>query len=209
MKVYYLFILSALIISCGGNEVNQEVMDLDDVIGETGEEGLDSTTFDEDSTLMASTLLGEFINSQYNGYDTLRHDEFHWMDRFSYTHNEKIEFIGKEEVPYGKTNMVIPKANLFYYSFADSTTTNNAFYNWLDCFGSDCNVINLNEDVEAIKTPPMFTAIYDTTIVVVEYLCEHAENDWNSFEDSLLNKFGKDYRYLIEVDCGGPLKWKN
>ena len=117
-------------------------------------------------------------------------------------------FVGKEDVPYGKTNMVTPKASLFYYTFKDTTATKNAFYNWLDCFGSDCDVIKLGEDVDAIKTPPMYTLVYDTTIVIVEYLCEHEKNDWGTFQDSLLNKFGKDYRYAINIDCGGPLKWK-
>ena len=85
---------------------------------------------------------------------------------------------------------------------------NNAFYNWLDCFGSDCNPVNLNQDIESVKTPPSLTLVYDTTLISVKYLCEHDKNDWKSFQDSIVKQYGKDYRYRIDVGCGGPLIWK-
>ena len=106
--------------------------------------------------------------------------------------------------------MVTPTANFFYYSFADSNKTLNAFYNYLDVMASDGEggPVKLNEDVKSIKMPPMFMLVYDTIIVSTQYMCEHAENDWKSFQDSVLNTYGKNYKYQIDVACGGPLKWK-
>jgi hypothetical protein len=104
--------------------------------------------------------------------------------------------------------MVTPIASVYYYTFSDSVKTKSAFYNWLDCFGKDCNEVKLNQDVESVKSTPMFTLVYDTTIVAVEYLCEHEKNNWKAFEDSLTARFGSNYKYRIEVGCGGPLRWK-
>ena len=104
--------------------------------------------------------------------------------------------------------MVTPRAEFFYYTFNDSIKTKNAFYNWLDCFGVECDMIKLNEDIEHIKTPPQFALVYDTVIIAIEYRCEDQEFNWRPFQDSVISRFGKDYNYRMQIGCGGPLNWK-
>jgi hypothetical protein len=45
-------------------------------------------------------------------------------------------------------------------------------------------------------------------MVTLEYSCEHVQNDWKTFKDEIIKIYGKNYRYKIDVECGGPLKWK-
>lgn len=206
MMKNFLYIAFILLFSCS-EERQTEVISFEDLAGETGVPEQADTVSTLDSTFIPSEI-NLFIAGQLPNYDTLSHLKPHSIDRFGYSTQRKIEFTGKNEVPYGKTSMVIPKANLYYYTFSDSTKTKNAFYNWLDCYGNDCNVVKINEDIDAIKTTPMFTLVYDTCIVAVEYLCEHQKNDWKSFQDSLIVNFGRTYKYRIDVGCGGPLKWK-
>lgn len=202
----FLLILFCLILLACSNEAEVETMSFEDLVGETGPaESVDTTT--QTNLQIVPSTIGAFINSQLSLYDTTTHSKTHSIDRFGYSSFQKIEFRGKKTVPYGKTNMVTPVADLFLYTFIDTLKTKNAFYNWLDCFGSDCNAVKLNEDIDAIKTPPMFTLMYDTCIVAVEYLCEHQKNDWKSFQDSIISKFGKNYLHRIDVRCGGPLVW--
>lgn len=210
MKYILSIVCAGMILFVGGckNDPQEEVVSFEDIVGETGEIEADSSDVMMDTVKLVNPQLVGFTKAMLPQYDTTAHDEFHPMDRFNYSTVRKIQFIGKNEVPYGKTAMVIPKAKCYYYTFSDTLKTNNAFYNWLDCFGDECDELSIGTDMDAIKMPPMFTVVYDTTIVVLEYMCEHEKNDWNSFQDSLISRFGKNYKYMIDVDCGGPLKWK-
>ncbi|UKN02548.1 hypothetical protein K6119_03335 [Paracrocinitomix mangrovi] len=197
--------------ACGSEEEQQEVLDFEDFAGETGiEEVVDSANTNVEIDTNDNTGVSELISAMHSKYDTLALEDFHLLDRFGFSQSKKVKFKGNFEVPYGKSTMVKPTAELYYYSFADSNKTNSAFYNYLDGMASEGEggPVKLNVDVDAIKTPPMFMLVYDTVIVATNYQCEHAKNDWQSFQDSLLNYFGENYRYSFEVDCGGPLKWK-
>jgi len=212
MKQTYFYLLFSLLIlySCGSKKEQKiELVSMDDLMGDSTEQI--ETQVDEvpnDTIPVLSTKIAKLIYALQPTYDTAFTNKVHIFDRFGYNSSYKMAFVGKKEVPYGKSTMVVPKADLFVYNFSDSVKLNNAFYNWLDCFGSDCQEVKLNEDIKAVKTPPSFTLVYDTTIVILEYPCEHIQNDWKSFKDSLVKKYGNDYRYRIDVGCGGPLKWK-
>lgn len=194
--------------SCGGDAEKGAVISMEDFAGETGEivqdvnESKDTTVFD------STQPLNQFLASQLEKFDTCSHAEFHPIDRFSYNRQLKIEFKSKTDVAYGKDKMVTPRAAFYYYTFADSTKTKNAFYNWLDCFGSDCQQVKLFDDSLAIKMPPAYIAVYDTVIIIADYRCEDGKFNWTPFQDSLKAKFGKTTRYELNVKCGGPITWK-
>lgn len=202
------FVFSLLVLSCGGEPKEQEVVSFDDIMGETGEEVMEEESSVDTTVMILEGAVNIFINNQLGSFDTTNHSEFHPLDRFTFNQREKILFKSKTDVLYGSETMVTPRAELFYYTFSDTTKTKNAFYNWLDCFGSDCAMVKLNEDMDAIKTPPSFALVYDTVIVAVDYRCEDQNFDWKPFQDSIKAQFGKDYKYQIKVGCGGPLNWK-
>ena len=205
----YLIIPAFFLISCGGDEIDNSV-DFDEFAGQTGQEiqAIDSNLVD--TNLVTDTQLERFANGLAGDYDTASLASAHAMDRYSYSTVKKIKFKANYEVDYGKKQKVIPTAAFYYYSFSDSTKTNNAFYNYLDVIAEngESGPVKLNQDMDAIKSPPLFMVVYDTVIISTQYKCEHAENDWGKFQDSLLSAYGKSYRYLINVECGGPLKWK-
>ncbi len=210
-KLTYLYCLFTLafMVSCGGEPQEGNKISEEDFFGETGEE-----TVQEEDVLIDTTVyipegpINKFVYGQLTEFDTVEHTAFHSLDRFTFSDRQKIEFKSKEEIPYGKDVMVNPRAELFYYSFSDTTKTKNAFYNWLDCFSDECEQVKLNEDFEALKMPPQFTLVYDTVIVVVDYRCEDKGYSWRPFQDSIISQFGKDYNYCMQVRCGGPLSWK-
>ena len=213
MKIGSYIIISILaftsLFSCNGNEPKEQVISMEDLMGEFGDEVL----IEGDSTLSQDSIavtgpLGSFLRTELETFDTSNSEKFHMLDRFSFSIREKVNFKAKEEVPYGENTMVTPRANLFYYTFSDTLKTQNAFYNWLDCFGSDCAMVKLEEDVEAIKMPPACVLIYDTLIIAVNYRCEDINYDWRGFEKNLKNSFEQKPLFELKVDCGGPLKWK-
>jgi hypothetical protein len=203
-----IFLLIGLL-GCNYNKKQQvDTISIEELMGKT--ESLDTSLNEEvvDSNVVLESHIARLVTELQSNYDTLFSNEFHIFDRFGYHTGYKLKFIGKTNVPYGKSSMVTPIGNLFVYTFTDSTKLNNAFYNWLDCFGADCQEVKLMEDIKAIKMPPAFILLYDTTMVTLEYSCEHVQNDWKTFKDEIIKIYGKNYRYKIDVECGGPLKWK-
>lgn len=211
-KILLFGLLSVFIWSCQGEKLQEsEVISLDDLISDKDiiEDTLVDFEFRGDKGEPEfSSLIDEVTYALKNQYDTTTLVSPHPFDRYGYTSSSKVQYIGKNKINYGKTNKLKPKADLFVYNFKDSVTLNNAFYNWLDCYGSDCSEVKLNQNIDKVKTPPEFTLVYDTVLVSVKYMCEHKKNDWRPFQDSVISKFGKDYRYRIDVECGGPLVWK-
>lgn len=203
-------VVGLIMLSCNSEKQQEvETITMEDLMGEVEETAEESVGKEIEDTLPKwSSHLEELVYALSPQYDTASNTEKHIFDRFGFNTSSKLKFISKNEVPYGKSTMVTPKAEMFVYHFSDSIKLNNAFYNWLDCFGSDCQAVRLNEDLDAIKTPPSFTLVYDTTLVTVEYPCEHEKNDWGAFKDSIIKMYGRDYRYRIDVSCGGPLRWK-
>ena len=202
------FFVSLVFFACSNDAEKGEVISMDDFAGETGEL-LENNTQIEDTFIRDNDgPLSQFLASQLANFDTVSHAEFNPIDRFSYSQKLKIEFESKTDVDYGKDKKVTPRASFYYYSFADSTKTKNAFYNWLDCFGGECQQIKLFDDSSAIKMPPAYIAVYDTVIVVADYRCEDGKFSWEPFQDSIKNKFGAKARYELKVKCGGPIIWQ-
>ena len=207
MKNWIYLIILFLLVACKGQQEDRNAISFEDLAGETGEQEKDSLFVTNTSAVELNSAYDYFVHFQLLNFDTISHTEFHPIDRFTFSQRKKIEFKSKTDVQYGDVN-VTPRADFYYYTFSDTTKTKNAFYNWLDCFGSDCQMIKINEDMQDLKTPPSFSLVFDTTIVIVNYRCEDKKFSWKPLEDSIISRFGKDYDYRLNVDCGGPLKWR-
>lgn len=211
MKNNIIWIFLSLIFGAACSEDKKpEVISLEELIGDVGEMNTDSSGIGANSLNQTASIFTGFVNSQLQSYDTVTLKDFHLLDRFSFSNQKKIRFIGKEDVPYGKTGKATPRADFYYYTFPDSVRTNNALYNYLDEMAAEGEggPVKLMVDVNAIKMPPMQMFVYDTTIIALHYTCEAVKNNWRPFQDSLFTKYGKKYRYRFDVACGGPLTWE-
>lgn len=131
------------------------------------------------------------------------------LGRFSNVRSEQVELIGKNKVPYGKEVMLYPKAEIYMFEYNDSAQVITTLYNWMDCFGSDCEALKLLKDVKHIKMPPSFVVLGDNKILWLKYPSEHKANDYTPVKNALRAMIPEDKRYYeIDVDAGGPLKWK-
>ena len=209
MKLNIISVLSIVMFACSGEPSTQETIDFDELAGETGVETVDTVVIDTTNLLDLSTYSGRLMNAMKDEYEADTNAAFHVMDRYSFNTSEKFMLTKKETVSYG-SNEVTPVAEFYYYSFADTIKTNNAFYNYLDDLSAngESDPIKLNEELEHLKSPPLFMMVYDTVIVSANFACEHKSNNWSPLRDSMLSIYGKDYRYFIDVQCGGPLRWK-
>jgi len=202
---YILFLIIIFVfIGCSSNEnIAEEAVSIEDLMGEVEEVvEIDEAVFvDEPRIVLDDSKLSRLMVSLEPLYDTLSLTEVHKLDRYGANSFQKIRFSQK-------INETASYVDVYQYNFSDSLKLNNAFYNWLDCFGDKCAEIKINKDVKIISKAPSFTLVYDTILVSVKYDVEFDKANINSFQDSILSKFGNQIRYEIQTDQKGNLKWK-
>lgn len=133
----------------------------------------------------------------------------HLLDRFDNKVKIKISLQKKFEVPYGKSVMVYPIANVSAYEFLTDEAFENVLENWFNCFESDCNQIVPGTESGPLKTTPAFAIIIPNNrqIIYLQYACEHEGNDWKRFKSWMKQAFPDNYTYGFELGCGGKVKW--
>jgi len=191
-------------VACSSNEESAEnTVSIEDLMGEVEEvvEDAKEVVLEKPHFVSDSSALSNVVVSLESLYDTLSLTEIHKLDRYGYNSFQKIRFSKK-------LNETFSYIDVYQYNFSDSLKLNNAFYNWLDCFGDKCAEIKINEDVKIISETPSFTLVYDTILVSVKYDVEFDKSNINSFQDSILLKFGNQISYEIQIDKKGNLKWK-
>jgi hypothetical protein len=207
-RIIGLLLLIGIFLSCKDTKVEQEVLSMEDFAGKTGGMKFEEEEVDSVPEIVISSKLGALIELEKEEFDTSFVQDFHPIDRFSYNEAIKIAFQNKQENTNERDNTSKPIATLFYYTFSDTTKTKNALYNWLDCFGEDCSIVKLNTEINKINSIPLFSLVYDTTIIVVNYDCKNKMQHARTFEQNIISQFGKNFTHQLSVGCGGPLKWK-
>jgi len=204
MKYILFLVITFVLIACSSNEsIIEEAVSIEDLMGEVENEveNSEEEIVGKQHAISVGTSLSNVVVSLESLYDTLSLTETHKLDRYGYNSFEKIRFSQK-------LNETVSYVDVYQYNFSDSLKLNNAFYNWLDCFGDKCAEIKINKDIKMISTVPSFTLVYDTILVSVKYDVEFDKANINLFQDSVLSEFGNQVRYKIETDKKGNLKWK-
>ncbi len=138
MKISWVLFLVLILISCTQKE--EKVLDMQDIAPQA--EG----DYDQKETLKkADTLsrywdekLGDSLNIHLDSIVAYTENSF--IDRFLPVKSSKLVlYINGQSVEY------------FNWEFKDSIQTNNALFNWLDCFGEKCKSHRIGEDANFQK----------------------------------------------------------
>ena len=201
-KILSLLII-LFIIGCTSSEKQvTEVVTMEDLMDIEGED----ENIDIEETILLPLIsdgsnFSNLILNLQTQYDTFGLSKGHKMDRYGCSSFKKTLFIEKSD-------KMSPSAEVYQYNFTDSIKLNNAFYNWLDCFGDNCSEIKLNTDSKGLKSSPSYTLVYDTVLVSIKYSLEHKHSNWKSFQDSIVSHFGGNYRYALQSNLKGRLFWE-
>lgn len=141
----------------------------------------------------------------FSTYDTVPANETTLFDRFTTQISLKYTFRKRSTVQYGE-NRVIPELDVFYYKFSDSVSAHNAIYNWLDCQG-DCQQVSIGEEFDAFKSSPLKACFTKNEVLIMKMLCEHKANDWSKITSAAENILTVEPYAIMNVSCGGPLRW--
>ncbi len=81
-----------------------------------------------------------------------------------------------------KLKMDLKEGQLFYgqWIFADSLKTRNALFNWLDCFGTNCNTIKYLSE-SRFQNDAMLLFVNDTSIFYISSKINLDEKKWQHY----------------------------
>lgn len=195
MKAVYSFLfLLVLLFSCTNK--SEEVISFDDLKQSDTKEDFKTDTTHVKSTgveLEANFILEKGIDSLYGSGEWKNWDTALYVQRFGPKASMTYRFISEKD-----------SLQVFQMDFSDSLKTMNAFYNWLDCFGVNCNSYSIGGK---IKQQGRNQLILVNTAQIL--LVEGAKN---YKVDKLINSLQQDkkkqnWNYVLVLNSGKNAEW--
>jgi hypothetical protein len=218
-KIYFIVIVF-LFISCGSKneKINESKKnDTGHVKAiDTNTSALVDTIYPEEQKIEIGSIPAldfqgrlKLLKTKYEvNYTEIQPENVHIevLDRF--TCEKKFIFHLRKKMPLkNKPEKIFPIANFHAYIYKDSAQCANAINNWYNCFGSDCAQVTPGTNT-TIKSNPGFYIINQTSIICLDYVTEHSENNWNALINHMRNLFETGQSTIITVKPGGKLFWE-
>jgi hypothetical protein len=96
--------------------------------------------------------------------------------------------------------------NFFDWEFTDSLKTENAFYNWMDCFGDNCKSIKIGDKIK-IQKRTLLMLVNEKHLLVVDTDSKLDCEKWISLLKS--QQFGEEWKYIVYQPKKGKSVWMN
>ena len=96
--------------------------------------------------------------------------------------------------------------NFIDWEFTDSLKTENAFYNWIDCFGENCISIKIGDKVK-IQKRGLLVLVNEKHLIVID---SDKKIDYLKWVSLLKNQlFGENWKYVVFQPKKGKAVWMN
>lgn len=164
---------------------------------------------DVPKTKEVSELLKYFIEKYSVNYTEIHSEELkvHVLDRFGCDKKYKVYLQKKVPLINPKTKEnVFPVAELHAYVYKDSSQCANALNNWLNCFGNNCEMVQVGQEAKVNSTPGYYI-LNEKNIVCLDYKEEFAKTNWKNVYADLKKLFVSKKSKVIEVKQKGELVW--
>lgn len=186
-----------LFYSCSKTKPEIEVISIEDLLEETTEEVKEEEKKIEIPSI-DGTFISEISQKLYENYSFESHEMTTLIDRFSFESTEKSII-----APLSDSTA---KATFFKYSFSDTSSTNNAFNNWLACFGPNCEEILLSENKGRVEESPLWCGVYERDIIIIKFSSASLKYK-NELKQTIFQTTGKPLKYTLNVTENNQLKW--
>lgn len=162
---------------------------------------------DVPKTKEVNELLKYFLEKYSVNYTEIHPDELkvYVLDRFGC--EKKYKIVLQKKIPVkSKEEDVFPVAEVRAYLYRDSAQCANAVNNWLNCFGDNCEMIQLKEKA-SVKSSPGFYILNEKNIVCLDHQSVYDKNNWKNMNADLKKLFANRLSHIIEVNNKGELTW--
>ena len=121
---------------------------------------------------------------------------------------DKFMFKGLEKAENNLGSKSYPKFYFNIYAYETLKDRQYALKDWMENF-LEGEAIRPGREMRTYDyATPTLILINDTEIIILNYKCsDFTEDNFEYWQDELLKYFGAKNTMLIEVLCGGPLKW--
>jgi hypothetical protein len=192
--------LCILLFSCSENK-KEETVDLSEITASSNryKEGEADTVTKKNVILFTDSLdikykgILDSLKIDYSKVQKL--DTILFPDRFGA--KSMVKFYWKEK---------LDSINFMDWEFKDSLKTQNAFYNWIDCFGKNCKSIKIGDKIK-IQKRSMLMLVNENHLIVID---SDLKKDCNSWLSLLKNQqFGEKWKYILYQPKKGKTSWMN
>ena len=197
MKLFYLIGLSFIIFSCGKSEQIREEISMEELLGEEIKEEI--VDIEKAKIPELDGTITSVINQKV--FETFLSDK-----QTNSTLFDRFENVSTEKTKFSLKNDTLLSADLFIYNYSDSTAVNNVFYNWLDCFGSQCQEVKRFENSNKIEENPLWCGVYDTTVIILKFNNLQKE-DKGLIKQTVKNAIKQSPRYSFDIHQNKKLIW--
>lgn len=187
-----IFLIALAVASC--QDPKEEVISLDEIMPKSERyDGSDSTRNKGEGNDSIQTALNDFASGGLK-FDALSFiTDRIFPERFGPKSVDKFQLTrGDETIQY------------YRLLFSDSVKTKNAFFNWIDCFGENCNPHFVGESTNFQKNA--FTILVnDTSLFFIESTAKIDMEEWFSLLEK--KEYTPTWNYVIEQLPRGKAKW--
>lgn len=89
------------------------------------------------------------------------------------------------------------------WNFVDSVTTENAFYNWLDCFGDNCISVRVGEEVN-FSDKHSIIYVGERQLILLE---SESFEDLEVFSNIIVGSTKEKWKYIVEQKARKTANW--
>ncbi len=201
LKLFSFLFLSFFLFSCSNNK-KEETVDLSEITSssERYKEGKSEVKKKKEKELNFIDTLdvrfkGILDSLKINDSVVRKLDIVLFPDRFGAKSITKFYWKEKKD-----------SINLLDWEFSDSLKTENAFYNWIDCFGENCKSIKIGDKIK-IQKRGLLILVNDRHLLVVDANSKIDCESWIKLVGS--QKFGDTWKYIVYQPQKGKSTWMN
>ena len=201
LKLFSFLFLSFILFSCSNNK-KEETVDLSEITSssERYKEGKSEVKKKKEKELNFIETLdvrfkGILDSLKINDSVVRKLDIVLFPDRFGAKSITKFYWKEKKD-----------SINLLDWEFSDSLKTENAFYNWIDCFGENCKSIKIGDKIK-IQKRGLLILVNDRHLLVVDATSKIDCESWIKLVGS--QKFGDTWKYIVYQPQKGKSTWMN
>lgn len=197
IKYFALFLVLLLGSACAGKEENVEIVSSENVLPQAQKDyNYEEDTLSTEETewnSMQSLLLKKFPGIDFPENNSLKERKMLFMpDRLGYTDKKEVYF-AKDSVSF----------HFLEWTFEDSLKTVNAFYNWLDCFGHQCQSVRVNETINGSKEAFVIWVSNKS----ISYLASEKSVKRNTWQEVIFQKNEPTWNYILHQAPRGRIAW--
>jgi len=191
--VFIVIIVVSSLVAC--NKAKEEVIDLNDIIAESDRyKEVDEIVGVDDAIIDSTQLILQSFSENgidVNSLSVVKKSLF--PDRFGPEYSDKYLLENESDT-----------IKYFNWKYTDSSKTVNAFFNWIDNFGTERKSLFIGEE-KNLQKEPFLLFVGDTSLIFIEAKESLQLKKWEHYFKKI--GYNGEWNYVLQQRKWGKVKW--